>query len=56
MKVVVWEGPRGSVGIKSDFLWGFGFPVMSRKIARKVFSSVWLLQAVKGPVRKANAW
>jgi len=30
------------VGTKSDFLWGFSFPVMSRKIARRVFSSVWV--------------
>jgi len=24
------------VGLKSDFLWGLGFPVMSTKIAREV--------------------
>jgi len=30
------------MSIKLDFLGGFGFPVMNRKIARRVFSSVWV--------------
>jgi len=35
--------PREVAGdIKSEILWENGFPVMSRKIARKVFSLVWV--------------
>jgi len=42
MKVVIvrFGAPKG--GMKSEVLWGHSFSVMSRKIARKVFSSVWL--------------
>jgi len=29
-------------GIKSAFLWALGFPVIRRKIARKVVSSMWV--------------
>jgi len=32
----------GCAGIRSGFLWGLGFPVMSRRIARRIFSLVWL--------------
>jgi len=37
-----WGGGGGGGVIKSDFLWGVGFPELSRRIARKVFSSVWV--------------
>jgi len=43
MKVVIvtFGGSKGQwVVTKSDFLWGFGFPVVSKRIAMKVFSSV----------------
>jgi len=31
------------MGIKSVFLWGLGFPVMSRKIAWRVSSLIWVV-------------
>jgi len=55
------------VDIKLDFLWGLGFPAMNRRIARKVFSSVWIaldkrlnvegencLQRGEGPVHRSK--
>jgi len=40
MKVltVKFGGFKGEwVGIKSDFFWGLGFPVMSKRITRRVY-------------------
>jgi len=63
------SGSKGErMGIRSDFLWGLGFPVMSKRIASRVFSLVWValderlnfthvvgencLQEANGPVRR----
>jgi len=55
------------MGIRSNFLWSLGFPVMSRRIARIVFSLVWValdekltvvgknyLQGGEEPVRRSQ--
>jgi len=47
MKLITmkFRGYKGEMmNIRSDFLWGLGFPVMSRRIARRVFSLIWVAQ------------
>jgi len=31
------------MGIRSVFLWGFGFPMLSRRTARRVSSLIWVV-------------
>jgi len=53
------------MGTRSVFLWGLDFPVLSRRIVRRVFSLIWIvlgerlavvgencLQEREGPVRR----
>jgi len=35
------------MGIRSVFLWGLGFPVMSRRISRRVSSLIWVVLGEK---------
>jgi len=53
MFTVKFGGSKGEwMGIRSVFLWGLGFPVMSGRIARRVSSLIWVVlserQAVVG--------
>jgi len=36
-----WESKGERMGTRPAFPWGPGFPVLSRRIARKVSSSIW---------------
>jgi len=63
---VKFGGSKGEwMGTRSVFLWGPGFPVLSRRIARRVSSLIWVslgekldvvgencLQEGEGPVHK----
>jgi len=66
MKVVTLKFERVQGGVDGHkILWGLGFPVMSSRIARKIFSLVWValderltvvrenyLQGGEGPICK----
>jgi len=46
MNVVTMKfwGPKGEwMGTRSVFLWAPSFPVLSRRIARRVFSLIWVV-------------
>jgi len=39
----IWGFQGGRMGIRSGFLWRFGFPVMCRRIARRRVSLIWVV-------------